>query len=537
MALPMANSSRPASATGAMARRRAARSPDLGASIRARAPGASHSIRRMPKVLSHSRQDGIEASGFAKGHQWVPWAWAQVPAQNTLRPSRLCAAEGEAGATSNYTLFPVLCAVTAAALGAFLFGYHLGVVNGPLEAIAADLGFAGDAVRQGLVVSSVLGGAAVGSICGGGLADMLGRKMALVLDTLFLVGGTLLSATAGTLQAMVLGRLITGVGIGVSSACVPLYISEVAPTAIRGALGSVNQLAICLGILGALVANVIIAPAAWRTLFALGAIPALALAVGMLLSPESPRWLMGKGNSDGARSAQQWLWGSTDDSLGGADEGESKGSAGFGALFQKKYAPIVLTGCLLLLFQQWSGVNAIVYFSTKVFQEAGVANGTLASAAVGATNVLGTILATSVIDAMGRKQLLRWSFVGMGLSMLVMAAGLSWESLKALSGTLALGGTLAYILCFGLGVGPVPALIVPEMNPAEVRGLAMSAAMCTHWVTNLALGQLFLPGVSAVGVPAVYTFFAAVCFVAVLFTNAFVPETKGKSLEQIEKGV
>jgi hypothetical protein len=187
----------------------------------------------------------------------------------------------------------VLTYVTVACLGAILFGYHLGVVNGALEYLAADLGIAENTVVQGWVVSTLLAGATIGSFTGGALADKFGRTKTFQLDAIPLAVGAFLCATAQSVQTMIVGRFLAGIGIGISSAIVPLYISEIAPTEIRGTLGSVNQLSICIGILAALVAGLPLAknPLWWRTMFGIAIVPSILLAIGMGFSPESPRWL------------------------------------------------------------------------------------------------------------------------------------------------------------------------------------------------------------------------------------------------------
>ncbi|GAB4818024.1 hypothetical protein N2152v2_005070 [Parachlorella kessleri] len=423
-------------------------------------------------------------------------------------------------------------------MGAFAFGYHLGVVNGPLDAIALDLGFARDASLQGLVVSSLLAGAAAGSLGGSGLGDTLGRRKAFLLTSLPLLLGPALSAGASTLAAMLAGRILAGIGIGLSSALVPVYISEVSPTHLRGALGSVNQLLICVGILAALVANVVLPAASWRTMFWLAALPGALLGLGMLLAPESPRWLASHAKRKEAQEAGQQLWGpAVTSELGEEKElvgggSPRKADASWGEALGSRTA---LVGCALFLLQQFSGINAIVYFSSSVFERAGIQSGALASAAVGACNVLGTVVAAGLMDKAGRKQLMTVSFGGMGASMLAMAAGMWLPGLASLTGTIALLGTLSYILCFAVGAGPVPALLIPEITGARIRGRAVSLAMATHWVCNFLIGQVFLGAVASFGVPAVYTFFAAVCFATVAFVKRSIVETKGRSLEEIEK--
>ena len=421
-------------------------------------------------------------------------------------------------------------------------------MNGPLDAIASSLGFAGDAAKQGLVVSSLLVGATAGSLGGSALADAAGRRGGLVATALPLAIGALLCAEAPSLAPLVAGRVVSGVGIGLASALVPLYVSEVSPPAVRGALGSVNQLVICVGILGALVANVCLPATAWRTMFAAAAVPAALLALGMsVVAPESPRWLASEGKVAEAASAASKLFGGAASSSsieayveagkGAVADAVSKvttpasSSPKLSDLFKSRG---VRLGCALFLMQQFSGINAIIYFSSSVFAKAGVANGALASAVVGLANVLGTMLAAALMDKAGRVQLLTASFGGMAAAMLAMAAGLGVPALSSFAGPIALGGTLAYIISFALGAGPVPGLLVPEIAPSALRGRAVSAAMATHWVCNFAVGQAFLPAVSAVGVSGAYLFFAGVCLVTVAFVRAQVPETKGRSLEEIE---
>lgn len=447
------------------------------------------------------------------------------------------AASGAAGSASDSpNMGAVLTAVAVACMGAFAFGYHLGVVNGPLEAIAKELGFLGNQALSGLVVSSTLAGAALGSLTGGGFADALGRRASFMLCALPMLVGPLLSATANSLNMMVAGRFLAGIAIGLSSALVPLYISEVAPTSMRGTLGSLNQLMICLGILAALVVNVALPVTSWRTMFMLAAVPAALLFLGMLGSPESPGYLAAKGKRDEAVSIATKLWGAKGVAQLGESAGGSKGGASGGgeSLLSATYRKGVLMGCVLFVFQQFSGINAIVYFSSSVFKQAGIASGALASAAVGATNVAGTLIATSLIEGAGRKQLLLSSYLGMAATMALMAAGFGLPALAGYSGVIALVGTLGYILSFAIGAGPVTGLIVPEINKEAVRGNAVSAAMVTHWVCNVAIGQNFMAATESYGISAVYAFFGVCSLVAAAWVSSNVPETKGKSFAEIQ---
>eukprot|EP00250_Pteridium_aquilinum_P008877 c18277_g3_i1 orf=114-1754(+) len=436
----------------------------------------------------------------------------------------------------------VLPYVGIACLGAILFGYHLGVVNGALEYLAKDLGIASNPVLQGWVVSSTLAGATIGSFTGGSLADQFGCTRTFQLDAVPLIIGAVLSATAQGVHAMIIGRFLVGLGIGVTSALVPLYISEISPTEIRGALGSVNQLFICIGILVALVAGLPLAgnPSWWRTMFWLAVIPAFLMGVGMFFAPESPRWLFKQGKVVETETAIKKLWGkgkieTTIASLRAGSSESGGEDAGWMDLFSSRYRKVVTVGAALFLFQQFAGINAVVYYSTAVFRSAGITSDVAASALVGAANVLGTVVASSLMDKQGRKKLLIISFLGMALSMLVLSLGLSLPSLAAYSGTLAVLGTVSYILAFSLGAGPVPALLLPEIFASKIRAKAVSLSLGVHWVTNFMIGLYFLSAVNKFGVSTVYQGFAAVCVVAALYISQNVVETKGKSLEEIER--
>ncbi|WVZ05443.1 hypothetical protein V8G54_018789 [Vigna mungo] len=408
----------------------------------------------------------------------------------------------------------VLPYVGVACLGAMLFGYHLGVVNGSLEYLAKDLGIIQNTVLQaGWIVSALLAGATVGSFTGGTFADKFGRTRTFQLDAVPLaIGGFLWSVNCSwTVQTMIIGRLLAGIGIGVASAIVPLYISEISPTDIRGALGSVNQLFICIGILAALLAGLPLEgnPRWWRTMFGITVVPSFLLALGMAICPESPRWLFQQGKLLEAEKAVKTLNGkervaSVMQDLTAASEGSSEQEAGWFDLFSSRY----WKGATLFLLQQLSGINAVVYYSTAVFRSAGISSDVAASALVGASNVFGTMVASSLMDKQGRKSLLIISFSGMGVSMLLLSVSFTWKVLAPYSGTLAVLGTVFYVLSFSLGAGPVPALLLPEIFASRIRAKAISLSLGTHWVS--------------------------VCLITVLYIARNVVETKGRSLEEIE---
>lgn len=438
----------------------------------------------------------------------------------------------------------VLPFVGVACLGAILFGYHLGVVNGALEYLSKDLGIAENAVLQGWVVSTLLAGATLGSFTGGALADKFGRTRTFQLDAIPLAVGAFLCATAQSVQTMIIGRLLAGIGIGISSALVPLYISEISPTEIRGALGSVNQLFICIGILAALVAGLPLArnPLWWRTMFGVAVVPSILLALGMAFSPESPRWLFQQGKISEAEKSIKTLNGKERvaevmNDLREGLQGSSEQEAGWFDLFSGRYWKVVSVGAALFLFQQLAGINAVVYYSTSVFRSAGIASDVAASALVGASNVFGTAIASSLMDRQGRKSLLITSFAGMAASMMLLSFSFTWSALAPYSGTLAVLGTVLYVLSFSLGAGPVPALLLPEIFASRIRAKAVALSLGMHWISNFVIGLYFLSVVNKFGISTVYLGFSGVCLLAVMYIAGNVVETKGRSLEEIERAL
>ncbi|KAM2710642.1 hypothetical protein EV2_048186 [Malus domestica] len=438
----------------------------------------------------------------------------------------------------------VLPYVGVACLGAILFGYHLGVVNGALEYLSIDLGIAENAVLQGWVVSTLLAGATVGSLTGGSLADKFGRTKAFQLNAIPLAIGAFLCATAQSVQTMIVGRLLAGIGIGITSAIVPLYISEISPTEIRGTLGSINQLFICIGILVAMVAGLPLAanPLWWRTMFGIAVVPSVLLALGMVVSPESPRWLFQQGKFSEAEKAIKTLFGKERvtevmDDLRSAAQGSVEPEAGWFDLFSSRYWKVVSVGVSLFFLQQMAGINAAVYYSTSVFRSAGITSDVAASALVGLANVFGTAIASSLMDKQGRKSLLLGSFGGMAASMLLLSLSFTWKALAPYSAPLSVTGTFLYVLSFALGAGPVPALLLPEIFASRIRAKAVSLSLGMHWISNFVVGLYFLSFVTKFGIGRVYFGFAGVCLLAVLYIAGNIVETKGRSLEEIERAL
>jgi len=452
--------------------------------------------------------------------------------------------------------FVVPC-VFMASLSALCFGYHLSVVNGPLEAITfSATGVTNNLVAQGLVVSTLLMGATFGSLVAGKLADSMGRKKTLLLCGLVLALGPALCVIlpglvpqATRFSALILGRVITGVGVGIASSICPLYISEVSPNKLRGSLGSVNQLTICVGIVLGLLANLIYSASQWRIMFLWSTLPGASLAFcAQWVLPESPRYLASRNLGDKAREAALRLWGSTSQALEearnmlnttpGMEEEEEEESPSEKrekpSIFSKKYRKVLTMCVMMFVFQQMSGINSIVFYSSSIFRQVGIQSTALASLTVGVVNMLGTGATCFLIDKMGRRQLMQISYSSMAIAIVVMAA-------STLSGTagwasvMILVSVIAYVLAFSLGAGAVPGLYVNEIAPSSVRGQAGSAAFTTHWIMNIIIGQTFLQLAEKFGISAMYFLFAAWCFGALLFINKYAVETKGRSMDEIAK--
>ncbi|KAL7259976.1 hypothetical protein ACSBR1_005773 [Camellia fascicularis] len=430
----------------------------------------------------------------------------------------------------------VLVATTAS----FLFGYHLGVVNEPLESISIDLGFSGNTLAEGLVVSTCLAGAFIGCLLSGWIADGVGRRRAFQLCALPMIIGASISAMTKSLEGMLLGRFLVGTGLGVGPAVASLYITEVSPSFVRGTYGSFIQIATCLGLIGALFIGIPSKSIAgwWRLCFWVSAIPAAILALAMAFCVESPHWLHKQGRiADAETEFEKLLGGSHVKSamaeLSKFDRGDETDTIKFSELLYGRHFRVVFIGSALFALQQLSGINAVFYFSSTVFRSAGVSSN-LANIFIGIANLSGSIIALILMDKLGRKVLLMWSFSGMVISMAlqVTAAGLPVSASGALY--LSVGGMLLFVFTFALGAGPVPGLLLSEIFPSRIRAKAMAFCMSVHWVFNFFVGLLFLRLLEQLGPQLLYTIFGTFCLMAVIFVKRNVMETKGKSLQEIE---
>ena len=434
----------------------------------------------------------------------------------------------------------VYVAAIFAALGGLLFGYDTGVISGAILFVKNQ--FALTSGTESEVVSSVLWGAVVGALFGGYLADRFGRRPVILGAAVIFVIGAIGTAVTPTVSWLIAGRVVVGLAIGVASLIAPMYIAEIAPPTIRGTLVSINQLALVSGILVAYLVDYALAGAeAWRWMFALAALPASVLAIGMIFLPESPRWLIAHDHLDQGRQVLTRIRAGSgteaEREIADIRSGLDLQSRGWDELRHPGVRPALVVGVLLALFQQLTGINTVIYYAPTIFQYAGITSSSaaiLATVGVGVVNVLATIVAVRLMDRAGRRPLLLVSLVGMTVSLVALGLAFRSPSTSGAVGWFAAVSLAVYIASFAVGLGPVFWLLISEIYPLSVRGMGMSLATVANWVTNLVVALTFLTLIDHLGKPGTFWLYASISVVAVVFSLLFIPETKGKSLEEIE---
>jgi sugar porter (SP) family MFS transporter len=429
------------------------------------------------------------------------------------------------------------------ALGGVLFGYDTGVISGALLFIPND--FKLSPYLQGAIVAGLLLGAMIGAAFAGRLSDQWGRRRLIIIAAIVFTGGALLAAFAPTVAVLVLARFILGLAVGSAALVVPLYLAEIAPTEIRGAIASLNQMMIVVGILIAFIVNAALASSGdWRLMVGLAAVPGAVLLIGMLFMPETPRYLVHAGEEDSAREVLEELPGDErpEERIEEIREVEhEEEETGIRGLLRAKWvrpALIVATG--LAVFQQLVGINTIIYFAPTTLTNVGFAktSAIYANLIIGAINVLMTIIAIKIIDRVGRKPMLFAGVAGMVASMLVLGISLSALPTPHHPGDPAAVITLVclatFIASFAATWGPVVWVMIPEVLPLSVRGTAMGVAVFGNWAANFAVSQTFPPLLSALGPGPVFLGYAVLGIISGVFVKAMVTETKGRSLEEIE---
>lgn len=433
------------------------------------------------------------------------------------------------------------------ALGGLLWGYDSGVIGGTLLFIGRDIPMT--PLVEGMVVSGLLLGAMVGAYASGRLSDRSGRRWVIALGGAVFTIGTACAAFAVNAPMLIAARLVLGVGLGLVSVAVPMYLSELAPKHIRGALSSLMQLMITAGIFLAYVVDLALSSTgAWRWMIGLGAVPAIALFIGALSLPESPRWMVRAGRDEGqALSTLVRLRG--DEEAARAELEEITATVEeerritqrvrITDLFGPRLRAIFLMAVLMVFFQNFGGINTIIYYAPTLLANVGFTphQALLANAGIGLLNMLMTLPAMALVDRLGRRPLLMIGSAGMCLGMVFLSVttvlGLTSGSTGgAIAVTVA--GIAFYIAAFAISWGPVQTIMLPELFPLRVRASAVGIAWMLNWFFNFAVALVFPSTLARFGAAPNFAFFALTTALSFVFVLKLLPETKGRSLESLE---
>lgn len=452
---------------------------------------------------------------------------------------------------SKYSKLYLYLVCLVAALGGFLFGFDTAVISGTVSLVKND--FSLTALSEGWFVSCALLGCILGVSVSGKLSDKYGRKIVLILSAVLFLVSALGCMFAGSFTVLISFRLIGGLGIGVASMVSPLYISEFAPSRFRGMMVSLYQLALTIGIVLAYFSNAylashtyagiagsetnkILSEEVWRAMLGLGAVPAIIFLISLFMVPESPRWLMLKGQTSKAEAILIKIDGheSAKKELDGFDQSKPNDEeSSISQLFKPVYRKAMWIGLLLPFLSQVCGINAVIYYGPRILEQAGFTlnNALGGQVTIGLVNVAFTFIAIFTIDRWGRRPLL---FVGVGgavVSLIIIGVLFAFD---IIAGPWILIFILAFIACFAFSFGPVCWVVIGEIFPNAIRGKAMALATLSLWIGNFLVGQLTPVMLEGLGSSWTFWIFAICCSPALYITWKLIPETKGRSLEEIE---
>ncbi|WP_046971521.1 sugar porter family MFS transporter [Dyella japonica] len=429
-----------------------------------------------------------------------------------------------------------------AALAGLMFGLDIGVISGATQFIQAEYKVSDHMIEW--IVSSMMFGAAVGAVGAGWLSATLGRKRSLILGAVLFILGSLLSGGAWSPETLIAARVVLGLAIGLATFTAPLYLAEVAPERIRGAMISTYQLMITIGILVAFLSDTALSyNGAWRWMLGIIAIPGVLFLLGVLFLPDSPRWLMMRGRRDEAIEVLMRLRGDADVvKREAADIEEQLKTPQRGwHLFKdnRNFRRSVWLGVLLQLMQQFTGMNVVMYYAPRIFKEMGYDTSAQMwfTALVGLTNVLATFIAIALIDRWGRKPILYTGFavmaVGLGVVGTMMNNGIHDHGAQIFTVTM----LLIFIVGFAMSAGPLVWTLCSEIQPLKGRDFGIACSTFTNWICNMIVGFTFLSLLNGIGNAHTFWLYAALNAVFILVTFWLVPETKGVTLEQIERNL
>ena len=440
----------------------------------------------------------------------------------------------------------VVLIATIAATGGLLFGFDTGVISGAQNFLQDKAGWGISDDQLEWVTTAVLIGAILGAALSGRITDILGRRKVIISAAVIFALGALATGMAPRLSLLITGRIVIGIAIGIASFSVPLYISEISPTRNRGALVTMNQLMITIGILISYISDYLIAddanPFSWRWMFYVGFIPALILFVGMFFVPETPRWLIGRGREEEGREVLRKV--EEPELVEEAiqkirtDIARESESAGYGEIFRPWLRTALFIAVGIMFFQQFTGINTIIYYSPKIFKIAGIQSNTLTilpSILLGAVNVLFTVVSILLLDKLGRRPLY---FIGLtGMVVGLAGVGLSFFFEDSLGSSLkyfTVGSMFVYIIFFAVSLGPLGWLIISEVFPLKIRGVGMSLGSLANWLFNGIVAFTFLKLVNALSPAGAFWLYAVLGILGIIWGFRYIPETKGITLEKIE---
>ena len=433
-----------------------------------------------------------------------------------------------------------------AAIGGLLFGYDTGVMSGALLYISPEFGMS--AAEEGRVTAMLLVGAAIGALLGGRVADWWGRRMTLLVNGVIFCAGSIWCALAGSVAELATARTFLGVAVGAVSIVVPMYIAEKVPATVRGRMVSLNTLMIVVGQLLAYLVNSLLAPTGnWHLMLGMAAIPGAMLTAGMIFLSDTPVWLARKGRTDQAREVAARAGMSLEelsivveaeqlDDAGTAASGGAKTSEEFQALKKMRWIRVtILIAMLIGVTQQITGVNAVIYFAPTMMSEVGISttNAVYTSIVIGVVSVIACWVGLKIIDVVGRKRLLTWGLTGNIVSLLILAVTYSLADGSTTWAMISLGMMAVFIAFQQAAVSPTTWLLISEIVPVQARGLGMGIAGLALWVANWAVAQFFLPVTEILSGSGTFVAFAMLGVVALGFVRVFIPETMGRSLEEV----
>lgn len=428
-------------------------------------------------------------------------------------------------------LFTLILFVSAM-LG-LLSSYEISIISGTLVFLERE--FHMTVAVQSQIVSILILGALFAILFAGPILDRFGRKKGLLIAGLFYLVSSFISGFATSVGEIIIGRFLAGIGVGMASITVPLYLAEVSTPQVRGAMVSFYQLSVTIGILFSYLINLGLSVSEnWRMAFLLGSIFAILGLAVLFVIPESPSWLVLRNKTDGAKAVLKALRPKEDANKKIADiqlETKREGKIGFENFFEKGLWWAFLFSGVLACFQQITGINSVIYYAPTIFQKMGVKDlslSLLATVGIGIVNVIATVFALLWVDCFGRRKLLLLGLLGMAVSLFTFVIFYKNPVVVILS-------LLSYVVFFAVSLGPVAMVLIAEIFPLQIRGKAVSYGFFMIWLFNYIVTSLFLPLLELLTIRGVYGLYGILCVIGLAFVYFFAPETKGKTLEEIQQ--